>query len=155
MSLFGKTWKIDGLIAGSITRDARRNGRYVVVFEREFASLEQIETINWAAPTVECINPDIHNPEGLPVGYGFDVENINYYDGTKSYSVTLQVAAQYLGDVTGYQAQIDDLQATVAEKDATIEEQAAAIEKLKESGGAAELEAGLDAAYQEGVDSVE
>lgn len=147
MSMYGKHWKIDGVTAGPIDRYPFENGRYTVIFEREFASLEQIEGINWAHPVIEHIYP--HGKEtGLPEGYGFDLQKIEYDSGGKSYRVILTTGKQYLGDVTGYQEQIE-------EQAATIEEQAATIQTLQEAGTAADLEAGLDAAYEEGVNSVE
>lgn len=147
MSAFGKRWLIDGVGAGPISRSYAANGEYTVIFEREYASLEQIEGINWAQPTIEHVWPH-GNETGLPEGYGFDVKKIDYDSGGKFYRVTLQTGKQYLGDVTGYQEQIE-------EQAATIEEQAATIQELQEAGTAAELEAGLDAAYEEGVNSIE
>lgn len=115
MSLYGKKWLIDGLPAGIIMRSNPANGRYTVVFEREFASLEQIEAGNWDKPTVEYIGP--HGSEdGLPEGHGFEVEDIRYRSSTKSFDVILKTASQYLGDVTGYQDQIDQLEAASAER---------------------------------------
>ena len=56
MSLFyGTHWTIDGVTAGPITRNYLGNGQYAVIFEREYASLEQIEGINWAKPSIEHI----------------------------------------------------------------------------------------------------
>ena len=100
MSHLGKRWKIDGLISGLIMRPVP-GGNYKVAFEREFASLEQIEAINWSRPTVEYIGPHGSEP-GLPEGYGFDVVKITYDSGCKTYYVELKTAKQYLGDVTGY-----------------------------------------------------
>lgn len=154
MSTFGKRWMIDGVPAGPISRHYPSNGQYTVIFEREYASLEQIESINWAQPTIQYIGAHKSEP-GLPEGYGFEVQKIDYTSGTKHYTVTLKTASQYLGDVTGYQDQISALEAETAEKDATIQEQAATIQTLQEAGTAADLEADLDAAYEEGVNSVE
>ena len=132
MSLYGKKWLIDGLPAGIIMRSIPANGRYTVVFEREFASLEQIEAVNWDKPTVEYIGP--HGSEdGLPEGYGFEVEDIRYRSSTKSFDVILKTASQYLGDVTGYQDQIDQLEAASAEKDDTISTQATQIQEQQET----------------------
>jgi len=166
MSYYGKRWSIDGVTAGPITR-LIQNSQYVVLFERQFASIEQIEGINWAAPTVEYIG-NHEGEQGLPEGYGFDVSRIDYESGTKTYSAILKVSSQYLGDVTGYQAEITTLNETVSaqastiqeqetkiqEQTATISEQESTIQELQEAGTAAELEAGLDAAYEEGVESV-
>lgn len=102
MSLYGNKVKIDGIPCGLVTRGAR-NGEYRAVFEREFASLEDVEGINWR-------RPKIAGPCELPQGYGFEVTDIGYHMGTRSFTVTLRVREQYLGDVTGYQAQIDALE---------------------------------------------
>lgn len=120
--VYGKQWKIDGVIAGSIDRYPGVNGRYTVLFERTCASIELIETIDWSHPTVERIGTG--TTTALPEGYGFDVVNIEYLSAVKTYRVTLQVGEQYLGDVTEYQAQI-------AEKDETIAAQAAQLAELE------------------------
>ena len=128
---YGKKWKIDGLIAGFVMRMGP-GGNYRVVFERENASLEQIEAINWAKPVIEYIGPHGSEP-GLPEGYGFDVVGITYDSGCKSYTVELKTASQYLGDVTGYQEEIAALNGTVAEKNAAIadlQEQLAEADEL-------------------------
>ena len=129
MSLYGKRWLIDGLTAGMIMRSVPGNGQYTVVFEREFASLEQIEAVNWAKPTVEYIGP--HGSEaGLPEGYGFEV-----------------------ADIQEQQETISEQTAALQEKEATITEQAATIQELEQSGGGAAITEQLEAAYQEGVES--
>ncbi len=112
MSFYGNKVKIDGISCGLISR-GMNNGEYRAIFEREFASLEQIEAINWR-------RPKLSGPCELPQGYGFDVKDIEYSMGTRSYTVTLKVREQYLGDVTGYQAQIDALEADGAAKDTAI-----------------------------------
>ena len=66
MSQLGIRWKIDGVPAAFITRGAV-NGRYCVTFERSEATLEQIERINWAAPTLERVTESLAEP-GLPEG---------------------------------------------------------------------------------------
>ena len=112
MSLYGTKVKIDGIPCGLMMRGSA-NGCYQAVFEREYASLEQIEAINWAQPAVEgdCI---------LPVGYGFTVSDIKYSAATRCYTVYLNTASQYLGDVTGFQAQVEELERTVAAQEETI-----------------------------------
>ena len=166
MSFFTKSWKFDGVQAAFVMRGSQ-NGRYLVKFEREFASLEDIEGINWTKPAIEHTNPQCPDEFGLPVGYGFTVAGITYDSKTKSYTVELQVADQYLGDVAGYQSQIDELQAAAAEKDSTISQQAAdlaakettisqqaaTIEALEAAGTAETVKADLQAAYTEGVES--
>ncbi len=165
-SIYGSPIQISGVPCGLVTRGVS-NGRYLAVFEREFASLEDIEAIPWDKPSIagECI---------LPAGYGFTVADIHYRANTRSYIVELQVAQQYLGDVAGYEAQVSELESQVSqqqaaiqeqagtiqaqaaaleEKDATIQSQQETIEALEESGTAKQVEDKLEAAYQEGVES--
>ena len=63
MSLYGTGLTIGGVTCGMVLRGSA-NGRYIAVFEREYASLEDIEAIDWSQPEVvgECV---------LPAGYGF------------------------------------------------------------------------------------
>lgn len=166
MSLYGNQLQIGGVTCGLVMRGGS-NGRYLAVFEREFASLEEIEAIAWDKPDIqgECI---------LPAGYGFEVADIQYSAATRSYTVELQVAQQYLGDVAGYEAQVSELEEQAAEQEATLQEQeetiqnqASALEAkestiqsqqemiraLEESGTAKQVEEKLEAAYQEGVES--
>ena len=152
MSFFTKSWKFDGVQAAFVMRGSQ-NGRYLVKFEREFASLEDIEGINWAQPAIEHTNPQCPDEFGLPSGYGFTVAGITYDSKTKSYTVELQVADQFLGDVTPYQEQIAQLESEAAEKDATIAEKEAAIKALEAAGTAETVKADLQAAYTEGVES--
>lgn len=165
-SIYGSPIQISGVPCGLVTRGVS-NGRYLAVFEREFASLEDIEAIPWDKPSIagECI---------LPAGYGFTVADIHYRANTRSYIVELQVAQQYLGDVAGYEAQVTELESRVSqqqaaiqeqagtiqaqaaaleEKDATIQSQQETIEDLEASGTAKQVEDKLEAAYQEGVES--
>lgn len=152
MSFFTKSWKFDGVQAAFVMRGSQ-NGRYLVKFEREFASLEDIEGINWTKPAIEHTNPQCPDEFGLPVGYGFTVAGITYDSRTKSYTVELQVADQFLGDVTPYQEQIAQLESEAAEKDAAIAEKEAAIKALEAGGTAEAVKADLQAAYTEGVES--
>ena len=152
MSFFTKSWKFDGVQAAFVMRGSQ-NGRYLVKFEREFASLEDIEGINWTKPAIEHTNPQCPDEFGLPVGSGFTVAGITYDSKTKSYTVELQVADQFLGDVTPYQEQIAQLESEAAEKDAAIAEKEAAIKALEAGGTAEAVKADLQAAYTEGVES--
>ena len=77
MSLYGQTWRINGVTAGLILRGSA-NGRYKVVIEREFAELPQIEAISWEKPAVEHLRSDRPEEIGLPEGYSFDVVRITY-----------------------------------------------------------------------------
>lgn len=149
MSFFGKYWKIDGVTASLITRGGQ-NGRYQVLFERENASLEQIEGINWAKPTIEKLT-DRECELGLPEGYGFEVVNITYANNTRSYTVTVQTAQQYLGDVTEYQAQAAELQARVTDLTSQVAEAQSRTAAAEQAAAAKETE--LAEAYAEGVES--
>ena len=172
MSNFSETWRIDGVTAAYVTRGPV-NGQYRVLFERSSAELDDIEAINWAHPTVELLRTGVAGIQGLPEGYGFTVADITYDHISRSYTVTVQVASQYLGDVAGYEAQVAELesqaeaaqaqaeeaqaqaeaaQAAAAEKDATIAAQAQEIEALQADSGAAVVES-LEQAYEEGVES--
>lgn len=101
MSYYGIGGTVNGLPFGLALRGVV-NGTYRMIFEREYASLEEIEKIDWKTPDIqgECI---------LPKGYGFQVEAITYNSDQRAYTVHLQVDGQYLGDVTGYQAQVAEL----------------------------------------------
>ena len=144
MSLYGSKIQIDGVACGLVMRGGV-NGQYLVVFERELATLEQVEAINWERPTIEgdCI---------LPVGYGFRVSDIRYSAATRSYTVVLQVGEQYLGDVTAYQSQVAQLESTVAQQKTELREKDETIAQL-ESEGSQALKEELEAAYEEGVES--
>ena len=106
MSLYGTKIKIDGIPCGLVMRGIA-NGSYQAVFEREYATLEQLEAINWAQPSILGDCP-------LPTGYGFTVSDIKYSASTKCYTVYLNTAKQFLGDVTGYVAQLEEMEDTVA-----------------------------------------
>lgn len=152
MSLYGIEAHICGVPCAMVMRGSA-NGHYQAVFERERASLEEIEAINWAQPIIK-------GDTLLPVGYGFTAEDITYSSNTRSYTVSLKVAEQFLGDVAGFQAQVDELTADVASQIATIQEQeqtiqaqAETIQALEAAGTAAQVEEKLEVAYQEGVES--
>ena len=167
MSLYGSKFKIGGLSCGLVLRGGT-NGEYRCGIRAEYASLEQIEALNWDPPSIEG------GGVSCPQAMASPVKDIQYSAATRSYTVVLQVAEQYLGDVTGYQAQVAELQGTIqtqqntiAEKDstiaqqeetiqtqtATIDSQAAAIQELEAAGTAETVKAELQAAYTEGVES--
>jgi len=115
MSMFAKCWKIGGVIAGPVTRNGV-GGSYSVIFERENgATLEKIEGIAWAKPAIEEL-PGNQGRSGLPEDYGFDLKGILYHHETRHFEAVVTTARQYLGDVTGYQAKIDELTAENAER---------------------------------------
>ena len=84
------------------------SGKFRALFERELASLEQIEAISWAAPQIAG------DSAGLPAGCGYQVDDITYAHGTRTYQVAFHVLEQYLGDVSGYQAQVTQLETDLA-----------------------------------------
>lgn len=89
--------------------------------------LEEIEAINWARPAV-CCERACDNI--LPEGYGFRVRGITYDSGARAFTVTFQVMEQYLGDVTGYQAQVEAARAETEQvrQEARAAEEAALAE---------------------------
>ena len=103
MSMYGVNCTVDGVPVGLVMRESY-NGAYIIVIERERATLEQVEAINWEQPNIvvtpgeECI---------LPTGYGFTLRDINYSRNDQAWKVIVAVGQQYLGDVTGYMAEIE------------------------------------------------
>ena len=136
MSLYPNKIQVDGVPCGLILRGSA-NGTYLAVFEREMAEL--------ARPAVVGESP-------LPAGYGFQVRDIRYAHATRSYTVLLQTAEQYLGDVAGFQAQLGELEETLQEKQALLQEQESMIAALEQAGSAAQLRSELEDAYQKGVE---
>lgn len=137
MSTYGKHWKIDGLISGPIL-EGRENGSYRILFEREHASLDQIEAVHWDHPSIQRL-PGCRAGNGLPEGYAFTLVDIEYQHSTQVFFAKVKTAKQYLGDVTGYQAQIDELTAQISGLSDTAQE----AETLKND---------LTSAYVEGVE---
>ena len=124
-----------------------QNGIYHVYFDRKDATLDQIERIDWAHPTL------VGTGDNLPSNYGYQIDDIAYLHPYRRFAVRLKVRQQYLGDVTGYQAEIQELEtslATAQEEKAAAQEQVAALEE-----DASDKEASLLAAYEEGVNSDE
>lgn len=98
-----------------------RNGIYHVYFDRKDATLDQIERIDWAHPTL------VGTGDSLPGNYGYQIDDIAYLHPYRRFAVRLKVLQQYLGDVTGYQAEIQELEsslATAQEEKAAAQEQA-------------------------------
>ena len=84
------------------------SGKFRALFERELASLEQIEAIHWDMPQITG------DSAGLPEGCGYQVDDITYAHGTRTYQANFHVLTQYLGDVSGYQAQVARLETDLA-----------------------------------------
>ena len=98
-----------------------QNGIYHVYFDRKDATLDQIERIDWAHPTL------VGTWDNLPSNYGYQIDDIAYLHPYRRFAVRLKVRQQYLGDVTGYQAEIQELEtslATAQEEKAAAQEQA-------------------------------
>lgn len=142
MSKLGTRWEIDGVPAAFITRSTL-NGHYRVTFERSEATMEQIEKINWSAPVLTKISGS-EQEQGLPVGYGFVLADLRYQHTNRIFIAELQTAQQHLGDVTGYQAEIQLLNEAIRQQKESAEQQ---TEKL--SG----LVTDMEQAYEEGVES--
>lgn len=124
MSYYGIGGTVNGLPFGLALRGVT-NGQYRVVFEREYAKLEDIEKLDWKNPEIqgECI---------LPKGYGFLVEAITYSSDRRAYTVHLQVDSQYLGDVTGYQEQVTKLKGSLAEANKALDEASSQLAEADE-----------------------
>ena len=142
MSKLGKRWEFDGVPAAFVTRSAV-NGHYCITFEREEASLEQLENIQWATPSIVRLT-DHEGELGLPEGYGFEITDIRYQHSGRYFVVEVRTAQQYLGDVTVYQAQIDDLTQTIRQQQTALDSQTAETAAMISS---------MKAAYEEGVES--
>lgn len=115
------------------------SGKFRALFERELASLEQIEAIRWDAPQISG------DSAGLPEGCGYQVDDITYAYNTRTYQVVFSVKAQYLGDVSGYQTRVSELEATLTETSNHVDQ-------LEESLAGAQQEA---QAAQEQVTALE
>lgn len=124
--------------------DCLGSGKFRALFEREFASLEQIEAIHWDAPQISGDNTV------LPQGCGYAVTDIDYDYPTQTYHVMFRVKAQYLGDVTGYQAQVSALETdlTAAQQDKEAAQQAAQAAQIQVSQLEESLETAKAAAAQ-------
>ena len=147
MSHYGICAKIGGVPCGLILRDPMWNGRYQAVFEREFASLEEIEAIDWVRPEVEVLK----EPAVLPEGFEFEAVRITYDSGTRAYTVELKMAEQFLGDVSGYQVQVAELREQASAAQTRVEELAEQVSKTLRD--AEDRDAALALAYEEGVES--
>lgn len=127
MAFFGKYYKIGGLYCGHVMRTGMHEQIYQIAFEREFATLEQIEAIDWEHLTVETL-PRASTPCPLSADYAYKLIKIDYNSDCRYYMVSVQMDRRLWGDVTGYQAEIDTLQTTVAEKNKAVQ---AAEEEVK------------------------
>ena len=129
---------IDGVRCTVSPEGGLGSGKFRALFERELASLEQIEAIHWDMPQITG------DSAGLPEGCGYQVDDITYSNNTLTYQVSFHVQTQYLGDVSGYQAQVaqleTDLESAHEDTAAAQQEAQAAQEQVTA------LEGSLDAA---------
>ena len=111
------------------------SGKFRALFERELASLEQIEAIHWDMPQITG------DSAGLPEGCGYQVDDITYAHGTRTYQANFHVLTQYLGDVSGYQAQVAQLETDLeaAHEDTAVAQQEA--QQAREAAQTAQQEA--------------
>lgn len=103
-----------------------QNGIYHVYFDRKDATLDQIERIDWAHPTL------VGTGDNLPGNYGYQIDDIAYLHPYRRFAVRLKVLQQYLWDVTGYQAEIQELEASLA----TAQEEKAAAQEQAQTAAA-------------------
>ena len=122
------------------------SGKFRALFERELASLEQIEAISWDSPVIAG------DSAGLPAGCGYQVDDITYAHGTRTYQVAFHVLEQYLGDVSGYQAQVTQLETDL---EAAHEDTAAAQQEAQQAREAAQTAQQEAQAAQEQVTALE
>ena len=113
---YGKKWTIDSIQTGFVQRSGTEE--YTVRFEREDASLDQIEAINWAKPEITSL---VGETCPLPQG-GFDVAGITYNHSARTFDVTLRLKAEFFGDVSAYAAELAEKTAAFNEQEQTIAE---------------------------------
>lgn len=122
------------------------SGKFRALFERELASLEQIEAIHWDMPQITG------DSAGLPEGCGYQVDDITYSNNTLTYQVSFHVQTQYLGDVSGYQAQVAQLETDL---ESAHEGTAAAQQEAQQAREAAQAAQQEAQAAQEQVTALE
>ena len=66
-------------------------GHYIVEISKSDATLEQIEAIDWAHPTL------VGTGDSLPDSYGYEVTDVRYSYQYKKFQVHLKVKEEYLG----------------------------------------------------------
>lgn len=109
--MYTNKWTIDGLPVGFIKRVGTKY--YEVRFEREFASIEDIEKINWDAPNIQKLGS-----EECPLPQGkFAKTNLTYNDTRKSYSQIVELRAESFGDVSAYVEKLEHASAELAESE--------------------------------------
>lgn len=130
------------------------SGKFRALFERELASLEQIEAIHWDMPQITG------DSAGLPEGCGYQVDDITYAHGTRTYQANFHVLTQYLGDVSGYQAQVAQLETDLAAAQEEAESAQEAAQTAQQAAQAAQeqvtaLEGSLETAQADAAQAQE
>lgn len=110
------------------------SGKFRALFEREFASLEQIEAIHWDMPQIAG------DSAGLSEGCGYQVDDITYANSTHTYQVTFHLLAQYLGDVSGYQTRVSELETTLTETSNHVDQLEESLAGAQQEAQAAQAE---------------
>ena len=110
------------------------SGKFRALFERELASLEQIEAIHWDMPQIAG------DSAGLSEGCGYQVDDITYANSTHTYQVTFHLLAQYLGDVSGYQTRVSELEATLTETSNHVDQLEESLAGAQQEAQAAQAE---------------
>ena len=142
---YNNNTQIDSIRCTVSPVDGLGSGKFRALFERELASLEQIEAIHWDMPQITG------DSSLLPEGCGYQVDNITYDHSTRTYHVSFHMDEQYLGDVSGYQERVESLEADLetAQQDKAAAEQEA--QQAQEAAQAAQkqvtaLEGSLESA---------
>lgn len=137
MSLYGKKWSICGVPTGYIRRVGTKD--YEIHFEREYATIEDIESIDWQQPVIELLTGE-ECP--LPAG-SFATTNISYNDPKKYYALFAELRAVCYGDVAAYAQELEQrrgenaaLNEDLAEADSAV---ASLYEQLGEIGSTVEM----------------
>ena len=144
--LYSNKTIIDGIRCTVSPVGGLGSGKFRALFERELASLEQIEAIHWDMPQITG------DSAGLPEGCGYQVDDITYAHGTRTYQANFHVLTQYLGDVSGYQAQVAQLETDL---EAAHEDTAAAQQEAQQAREAAQTAQQEAQAAQEQVTALE
>lgn len=110
------------------------SGKFRALFERELASLEQIEAIHWDMPQIAG------DSAGLSEGCGYQVDDITYANSTHTYQVTFHLLAQYLGDVSGYQTRVSELETTLTETSNHVDQLEESLAGAQQEAQAAQAE---------------
>lgn len=145
---FGANYKINGHRISGVSRYGQE---YRILFERYFEenTLEEIEKIDWEHVTVEQLREN-YPAIGLPEGYTFVVKDLTYIKAYDSFEITLEADKQCWGDVTPYQARVEELTASIEGKTAELAAKDEQIAKKDEALAAANgLLAELEATYDE------